>query len=73
MMPCIKLLCRLPQVYAIDVLGFGGSAKPVLDYSIELWRDLVVDFMTEFIDAPVTLVGNSLGSLIALAVRCYRS
>ena len=57
------------QVYAIDLLGFGASSKPILEYTIELWRDLVLDFMAEFIDTPTVLIGNSLGSLIALAVR----
>lgn len=55
-------------VYAIDLLGFGGSAKPPLDYSIELWRDLLADFWTEFIDAPTVWVGNSIGALLALVM-----
>lgn len=33
------------QVYAIDLLGFGRSSKPQMQYSMELWRDLLVDFM----------------------------
>ena len=63
-----------PQVYAIDLLAFGASAKPIMEYTVELWQDLVVDFLAEFVDAPAVLVGNSLGSLIALAVsvRGYR-
>jgi pimeloyl-ACP methyl ester carboxylesterase len=55
------------QVYAVDLLGFGDSEKAVLDYSIELWRDLVLDFAGDFIDKPYVLVGNSLGSLVSLA------
>lgn len=55
------------KVFAIDILGFGASSKPILEYTIELWRDLVLDFMAEFIDTPTVLIGNSLGSLIALA------
>ena len=51
------------------MLGFGASDKPVLEYTVELWRDLALDFMAEFIDSPAVLLGNSLGSLIALAVR----
>jgi pimeloyl-ACP methyl ester carboxylesterase len=55
------------QVYAIDLLGFGDSDKALLDYSIELWRDLVVDFAQEFAGQPITVIGNSIGSLVALA------
>lgn len=40
------------QVYALDLLGQGESAKPVIDYSMELWRDQIVDFMSEFVQAP---------------------
>ena len=32
------------QVFALDLLGFGASAKPALDYTVELWEDLLVDF-----------------------------
>lgn len=64
----------MPQVYAIDLLAFGASAKPIMEYTVELWQDLVVDFLAEFVEGPAVLVGNSLGSLIALAVRlCYVS
>jgi pimeloyl-ACP methyl ester carboxylesterase len=55
------------QVYAIDLLGFGESDKAVLDYSIELWRDQLVDFCQEFAGKPAILVGNSIGSLTSLA------
>ena len=54
------------QVYAIDLLGFGGSDKALIDYSIEVWAEQVVDFCQEFAQAPVTLVGNSIGSLVSL-------
>ena len=56
------------QVYAIDLLGFGASDKPVLDYSIELWASQINAFCSEFIDRPVVLVGNSIGSLSVLTV-----
>lgn len=50
----------------MDLLGFGASDKPIIPYSMELWRDLLVDFSTEFIDRPFVLVGNSIGSLACL-------
>lgn len=35
------------RVFAVDLLGFGGSdkVKAGVDYELELWRDLLVDFM----------------------------
>lgn len=57
------------EVYTIDLLGFGGSDKAPVAYSMELWRDLILDFMSEYIKEPAVLVGNSTGSLAALMVR----
>lgn len=54
------------QVYAIDLLGFGGSDKAAIDYSMELWEELVVDFWQQFIDRPTVFIGNSIGALLSL-------
>lgn len=37
------------RVYAVDLLGFGASdkEKSAVEYELELWRDLLVDFMGE--------------------------
>lgn len=56
------------KVYAIDLLGFGASSKPFMDYTMELWDQLVRDFTEEFIDQPAVFVGNSVGSLASLMV-----
>jgi pimeloyl-ACP methyl ester carboxylesterase len=32
------------QVYALDLLGFGGADKPALDYSLDLWQRQIQDF-----------------------------
>ena len=56
------------QVYAIDLLGFGRSDKPLMSYSIELWTEQLLDFLSEFVSQPSILVGNSIGSLISLMV-----
>ncbi|BAU63217.1 alpha/beta hydrolase fold protein [Stanieria sp. NIES-3757] len=60
------------QVWAIDLLGFGRSAKPNLQYSGNLWRDQLHDFITEVIKQPAVLAGNSLGGYACLCVAAQR-
>ena len=64
--------------YAIDLLGFGESSQPsaLLDYepykensikySFDLWSNQISTFCSEVIKAPVYLIGNSIGGVIAL-------
>ncbi|MBT9315443.1 alpha/beta fold hydrolase [Leptothoe spongobia] len=54
------------QVYALDLLGFGGSEKPALDYSLDLWEVLLRDFWQQHIGIPTVFVGNSIGGLLVL-------
>jgi pimeloyl-ACP methyl ester carboxylesterase len=54
------------QVFALDLLGFGASAKPNLDYSLELWEELLTDFWAEKIKHPAIFIGNSIGALLGL-------
>ncbi len=54
------------QVFAIDLLGFGRSAKPKQEYTGTIWQQQLHDFITEVIQGPVILLGNSLGGYAAL-------
>jgi pimeloyl-ACP methyl ester carboxylesterase len=54
------------QVFALDLLGFGKSDKPVLAYSLELWQSMLHDFCTEKLAQPAVFVGNSIGALVCL-------
>jgi len=54
------------HVYAFDMLGFGGSSKPIQEYGAEVWRDQALDFISEVIQRPTTVAGNSLGGFTAL-------
>ncbi|MBD2542052.1 alpha/beta fold hydrolase [Coleofasciculus sp. FACHB-SPT36] len=56
------------RVFALDLLGFGGSDKPALDYTLELWEELLKDFWKTHIQEPTVFVGNSIGALLSLMV-----
>jgi pimeloyl-ACP methyl ester carboxylesterase len=60
------------EVHALDLLGQGRSAKPndgTIEYSINLWANMVDDYAANnnLGTNGVVLMGNSLGSLVALA------
>ncbi len=64
----IPVLSLTHEVHALDLLGFGRSAKPAdLNYGGSLWREQVVAYVKERIGRPTVLVGNSLGGYAALA------
>lgn len=56
------------SVWAIDMLGFGRSSKPAWEYTGNLWREQLNDFITEVIKQPTVIVGNSLGGYACLCV-----
>jgi pimeloyl-ACP methyl ester carboxylesterase len=66
----ISALAEVGNVYAIDLLGFGASAKPTpgkeVDYLFETWGQQVVDFCREVVGGPAILVGNSIGCIVAM-------
>jgi pimeloyl-ACP methyl ester carboxylesterase len=67
----IEVLGEQRDIYAIDLLGFGGSYKAHAAYSPLLWSELIHDFWQTFIGVPTILVGNSLGSVCCM-VAAYR-
>lgn len=68
----IAELSREFEVWAIDLLGFGRSSKADMQYSSDLWRDQLHDFIGEVIGRPAVLAGNSLGGYAALCVAAQR-
>ena len=64
----IPVLGQTHCVHAVDLLGFGRSAKPSdLAYGGPLWRDQLVAYVRERIGRPTVIAGNSLGGFAALA------
>ncbi|NEP11838.1 MAG: alpha/beta fold hydrolase [Symploca sp. SIO2C1] len=63
----LAVLGQHHTIYALDLLGFGGSRKASADYKVSLWVEQVHEFWQTFIRQPVVLVGNSIGSLVCLA------
>ncbi|MEQ9358521.1 alpha/beta fold hydrolase [Coleofasciculus chthonoplastes] len=72
-LPVLAESCRC---YAIDLIGFGASAKPMpgidVEYTFETWGQQVIDFCREVVETPAFLVGNSIGCIVAMqaAVDC---
>ena len=61
------------EVWAIDLLGFGRSAKPDIVYSGSLWQQQLNDFIKEVVGQPTVLAGNSLGGYASLCVAANHS
>lgn len=63
----LEVLGQHHTVYALDMLGFGASRKVLVEYNIDLWVEQVYEFWQTFIQQPMVLVGNSIGSLVCVA------
>jgi pimeloyl-ACP methyl ester carboxylesterase len=64
----IEALSKTNRVYALDLVGFGASDQPDVEYCMEFWRDQVIDFVERVVGEPAVLCGNSIGSLAAIHV-----
>ncbi|MEM7579564.1 MAG: alpha/beta fold hydrolase [Mastigocoleus sp.] len=59
------------KVFALDLLGFGGSEKAPIDYTTEVWVELLKDFWLEHIKEPAVFIGNSIGALLSLMIVAH--
>jgi len=62
-------------VYAIDLVGFGASSQPGhrRDRPLDnrLWARQLQGFLEQVVQGPAVLVGNSLGSLVAITCAVF--
>ncbi|XP_024369572.1 uncharacterized protein [Physcomitrium patens] len=63
----IPELAKTHTVYAMDLLGFGFSEKALIDYTADVWRDQVADFVRDVVGKPAVLAGNSVGGYTVLS------
>jgi pimeloyl-ACP methyl ester carboxylesterase len=77
----IPVLAQTCRVYAIDLIGFGRSAKPVpgplqpgehIEYTLETWGQQIADFCQEVVGEPAFLIGNSIGCIAAMQAAVSR-
>ncbi|MGB3293476.1 MAG: alpha/beta fold hydrolase [Phormidesmis sp.] len=62
----LTALAQHRAVYALDLVGFGGSQKIAAEFNTDLWVAQVADFWRAYLRIPMILVGHSLGALVAL-------
>ena len=62
-------------VYAIDLVGFGASSQPGYHrhrrLDNRLWARQLQAFLEQVVEGPAVLVGNSLGSLVAITCAVF--
>ena len=61
-------LARQYHVYALDLLGFGLSDHPQMDYSAEMYIAMCHDFLSEVVAQPATLLASGLSCNYAVIV-----
>jgi pimeloyl-ACP methyl ester carboxylesterase len=67
----IDALAEQFRVYALDLMGYGLSDRPAIDYTPETYTDLIADFLKEVINKPAVVVahGETCAYVIADAFR----
>jgi 2-hydroxy-6-oxonona-2,4-dienedioate hydrolase len=62
----IPVLAKSFHVYAPDQIGFGDSAKPMIDYRVGTLVDFLDAFCNKLQISKASIVGNSLGGWTAM-------
>jgi len=60
-------LAQQYRVYAPDLLGFGLSDRPHIDYSAEIYTTLCHDFLTDVVTQPAIVLASGLSCNYAVA------
>ena len=68
----LRTLAGRATVYALDLPGFGGSAKPRARYRLPYFAGALHGFMEALAIREVSLVGHSLGAAVAVTYALTR-
>jgi pimeloyl-ACP methyl ester carboxylesterase len=63
------------RVYAVDLLGFGLSTRPAIDYTPALYQGLIRDFVNQVVggvDHPAHVVASSLSAAFVIRAAAER-
>jgi pimeloyl-ACP methyl ester carboxylesterase len=60
------------RVFALDLLGFGLSEHPAMDYDAELYTDLLSDFITEVVGTSAIAVAHGATSAYVITAAYRR-
>ncbi len=63
----VDALAEQFRVFALDLLGFGLSDRPSIDYTAETFADLISDFIKEVIGRPTVVVAHDLTCAYVIA------
>ncbi|NTW97933.1 MAG: alpha/beta fold hydrolase, partial [Oscillochloris sp.] len=64
----IRPVTREHSFYALDLYGFGGSARPAGIATRERWATQVATFIREVVGGPAVIIGHSMGGVVAVEV-----
>lgn len=63
----IPYLAKRYRVIAPDIIGFGLSDKPAVDYTVEFFSKFLDEFINHIsVENPINIMGSSLGGRIAI-------
>lgn len=66
--PVMRAVARQHSFYALDLYGFGYSARPAGPVTKQRWADQVATFVNEVVGGPVVVVGHSMGGAVTTEV-----
>jgi pimeloyl-ACP methyl ester carboxylesterase len=71
MLHIMQPLAQSYRVYAPDLLGFGLSDRPGIEYSTDIYTTLCQDFLRDVVQKPALLVASGLSCNYAVSVAAH--